>query len=200
MNIQAKTVFIAILTCSLAGCGTPDDVRDYAKMTDAHIVTMNEQLSGFGLWENETIRSRRETALQLYRLANGSEQTLKQKTDRVGTGDEPCKSSKANCIRVYELVLSRYAQDLQTAASAEEKEAAFTKSLDAKLVSVPEKLAPIKANLELAGKSAANLSQELSKKEQAEFLFRFGKQVKKTYDDGRKEAEDQKDKEGQAAN
>ncbi len=200
MSIRTGTPVFLLLCCSLAGCGTPDEVREYAKITDTHISSISQQLSNFGRWENGVIQSRRDTALQLNRYANETDDLLKRAVSRVGTEDEPCKSSREECIRLYELVLTQHARWLQTAVNIEQGETAFAKSLDAKLTPIPEKLTSIKANLDLASKSAVSLSQELSKKEQAEFLFRFGKQVKKSYDDSREQAEKQKDKEADASN
>lgn len=189
MKIQLVTL---LLLFSVAGCGTPGEVRDYAKTSGAQMTNMKQDLAGLSTREQGTLSIRRRTVAQLLLSAQQGEATLDNVEQREVTlaAQKPGTVCGTSCSTLLDLVVGQYQQrEKNNAARAQEVQEALA-DLDSKLKPLDTIANPSITTLDAASKSAGSLGDEMTKAELAAFLFDYFKQVKAGVDEGQKQTKD----------
>ncbi len=177
------------LLVMLTGCGTPEEVRSYAKTTDLHIITISDNLQKIAALEDGLVESRRITAIQLNEARRATASNL-----------ERSKSlHEEDAVKFMKKVIDDFEKQQKEIEDNLNSRRAFEEKLDGKLKRVAPVVEQQKPALAAASKSAGALAEEMPKKELAEFLFKYAKSAKKAYEDSRKAAEDAAEKEKSAA-
>ena len=188
---RADGVVIAcvLLFMGLAGCGTPKDVRDYAKTSAAQMTTMSDNVGGLGTREKGVLDVRRRTAESMFLAGQDADAdyakavALMNKAAR-GNG-ESCGQARAPSF--VAVVINRYQQQQQAADDRAVARQNFNAGLDQKIKPFTEAQAAQVQALSAAAQSAGSLSEEMTQKELAAFLFEYFKQVKTSFDEGQKQ-------------
>ncbi len=186
-----KTPLLTLLLLfSVAGCGTPEEVRDYAKTSSAQMTSMKQDLTGLSTREQSAISIRRRVAAELLLAAQQGEATLDevQQDEVVRAAQAPGTVCGQNCSALLDFVVGRYERHEKADAGRAREMQDFLAALDSKLKPLDTVANPSITALDSASKSAGSLGDEMSKAELAAFLFDYFKQVKSGVDEGQKQS------------
>jgi hypothetical protein len=188
MNLRLLAPWL-LTVIFVAACGTPDEVREYAKTSGAQMTSMQADLKGLSTREQGSLAIRRRSAALLMLTAQQDEADLER--DMQVIRQIPKESGEAcgrNCsIAQLNAVLARYQQQERVKADRARESQTFLDSLDSK--TKPLATSASIGALENASKLAGSLGDEMTKEELAAFLFDYFKQVKAAVDEGQKQAD-----------
>ena len=180
---------LAVASALLCACGTPTEVRDYAKTSGAQLTTMSSDVAGLSVRERGVLDVRGRTTLGLLNAAQEAETGYGDAVEMMEkaplASDERC--GQACAPDLLTTVINRQAERRRQAdAQSAEQQALATLLENAKKPTNDDQAAQVKA-LTAAASSAGSLADEMSKEELAAFLFAYFKQVKSSFDEGQKQ-------------
>lgn len=182
----------------LAACGPSQESRDYAKATDLHITNMANEAKSLTRREVQLVEARLATAQEGERDIRAMDAVMANIRSLLDARGNKAPACDKRCLSLLDLVLKQYEAEEKAATDQE----AADKAADKKLADQIKPLSPTTKDtasaLEAASKAAGGLSEPASDKDKIKFLFRYGKQVKKSYDDSREAAEKASQKEAAA--
>lgn len=183
----------------LTACGPSQEARDYAKATDLHITNMANETKALTRRETQLVEARLATAQEGERDIRAMDAVMTNVRSLLDAQGNKASSCDKRCLALLDLVLKQYEAEEKAAVDQE----AADKAADKKLADQIKPLSPTTKEtasaLTAASKAAGGLSEPASDKDKIKFLFRYGKQVKKSYDDSREAAEKAGKKEAAAA-
>src|SRR5262249_26803466 len=158
-------------------CGTPAEVRDYAKTSSAQMTSMKQDLTGLATREQGTLSIRRRTVAELLLAGQQSEATLDDVQQREVTlaAQKPGTRCGPSCATLLGSVVARYQQREKANADRAQEMQETLAALDSKLKPLDTAANPSITALDSASKSAGSLGDEMSKAELAAFLFDYFK-------------------------
>lgn len=189
MNRTKWLLVAGVLSMALAGCGTPSDVRDYAKTSGAQMTTMSANVGGLGIREQGILDVRRRTAEGLFLAAQDADADYAKAVELMNksapAAGERCGQSCAPDL--VTAVINRYQQQQRAADEQAAARENFNTGLDQKIKPFTETQAAQVQALSAAANTAGSLSEEMSREELAAFLFAYFQQVKSSFDEGQKQ-------------
>jgi len=188
MNLKLLAPLSIGTAVAVAACGTPSDVRDYAKTSSAQMTSMRADLKGLTTREQGAMAIRRRAAALLLLTAQQGEIGMDQKLDKIRKAPKlPGGTCGASCSgTLLATIISRYQQQERGKADRARELQTFLDQLDSKKQTLPT--ATSMTALDNAAQMAGSLGDEMSKEELAAFLFDYFKQVKDGVEAGQKDA------------
>jgi len=189
-----KSVGAVALTAILVGCGTPDPVRDLAKLTAANTAQLEAQVKEF---------TTRQTAIAEIRAENIMSAEHRQgmyRADRAVDAAVLEASGNTNPATLFEK-LKRLSEVRKAQVDAERT---AEKQLAKNLADARAKFTLPSEELSATAKLLGQLAEDMDAGDRVKFIVQFAKSVKKDVDNAKKAAEKDKkagsDAEPKAAN